>query len=90
MALNLTDIMNKVTKAVTVIAAGVAVLHATDLEGADKKKTLMTALNSLEGEFKIDIPDPIMSIVIEVLLAVGKLKGVFGNSAADSQAQPST
>ena len=79
--INLTEIMKKVTNATVVLAAGVALMNTTDVEKPLRKKVLMDALNSLEGEFKVDLSDQVMSILIEVILAVGKFKGVFGAEA---------
>ena len=79
--INLTEIMKKVTNATVVVAAGVALMNATYVEKPLRKKVLMDALNSLEGEFKVDLSDQVMSILIEVILAVGKFKGAFGAEA---------
>ena len=78
--INLVEMMKKVSAASVVLAAGVAMMNTTDVDKADRKKVLMAALNSLEGEFKVDLSDQVMSILIEVILAVGKFKGVFGTA----------
>ena len=70
------SIMQKVNDSVVVIAAVVALMNQVEgVPGQDKKKMAMDALNKLEGDFKIDIPDQITSVVIEVLLIVGKQLG---------------
>ncbi len=79
--INLAEIMKKVQDAVVVVAAGVALMQTTDVDKDQRKKVLMGALNSLEGDFKVDLSDKVMSILIEVILSVGKFKGVFGAEA---------
>ena len=79
--INLTEMMKKISAASVVVAAGVAMMNTTDVDKPDRKKVLMAALNSLEGEFNVDLSDQVMSILIEVILAVGKFKGVFGAEA---------
>lgn len=88
--LDIGGIMRKVTGAVAVVAAGVAVLNATTLDGAAKKKTLMTAMNALEGEFKIDLPDNVVSIVIELVLIVGKSLGALPSAPSQSSLPPAS
>ncbi len=86
--LDIGGIMRKVTGTVAVVAAGVAVLHATDMDGASKKKTLMEAMNKLEGEFKVDLDDKVVSIVIEIVLIVGKSLGALPSAPSQPSLPP--
>lgn len=83
---NIVEIMNKAVKAVAVIAAGVAVLHTAgdSVPNAEKKAVLLKALNELEAEFKIDLPDAAVSVAIEILLMLGKATGALKNSGTAS------
>lgn len=80
------DFFKKAQDGAVVIAAGIAVMNMTDLNGAEKKKALLAALNTLEGDFKIDIPDALESFLIDFLCALGKSQGwISASSPTDSK-----
>lgn len=86
--LNLVDVMKKVGDSAVVVAAGVALLAATDLEGPQKKKVLMDAMNKLEGDFKVDLPDNVVSVTIEIVLILGKFLKVIPSAPSQPSLPP--